>query len=61
MSDVPADFERRRRYGGQLGRDGEDTVEFAVGEGLRHFGGDAGEDSVGGSVIDMGISEDGGD
>lgn len=33
---LPADFECWRGHGGELGRDGEDAVEFAVGEGLRY-------------------------
>ena len=43
---APADLEGGGRHGRELGGDGEDAVEFAVGEGRGHFGGDAGEDSV---------------
>ena len=43
--DVPADFEGGGGDGGELGRDGEDAVEFPVRKGEGNFGGDAGEDS----------------
>jgi len=42
---LPADFEGGGCDGGELGGDGEDAVEFAVGVGGRYGGGDAGEDS----------------
>ncbi len=43
---LPADFERGRGHGGEVGGYGEDAVEFAVWEGCGHGGGDAGYDSV---------------
>ncbi len=48
---LPAGFEGGGCEGGELGCDGEDAVEFPVGAGSRYGSGDAGEDSVTGSVI----------
>lgn len=56
---LPADFEGGGGHGGELGVDGEDAVEFSIGEGGGYGSGDASEDSGSFSVYqqktDLGI------
>lgn len=44
--DLPSDFEGGRRHWGELCGDGEDAIEFAIGERCCQGGSDTGKDSV---------------